>query len=93
MLINSLEFAKNCEGPFGVLHVLTKKGRGIDVANQQPEKFHGTGPYDVQTGASPVPKTWHRACLAGCVRPNHGQLVRRQLCRWHHRRDAQRDWP
>jgi 1-deoxy-D-xylulose-5-phosphate synthase len=55
MLINSLEFAKTCEGPV-VLHVLTKKGRGYDVAIQQPEKFHGTGPYDVQTGASPVPK-------------------------------------
>jgi 1-deoxy-D-xylulose-5-phosphate synthase len=55
LLINSLEFAKTCEQPV-VLHVLTKKGKGYDVAIQQPEKFHGTGPYDVQTGASPSPK-------------------------------------
>jgi 1-deoxy-D-xylulose-5-phosphate synthase len=55
MLISSLEFAKTCEEPV-VLHVLTKKGKGYDVAIQQPEKFHGTGPYDVQTGASPAPK-------------------------------------
>jgi 1-deoxy-D-xylulose-5-phosphate synthase len=55
LLINSLEFAKTCEQPV-VLHVLTKKGRGYDVAIEQPEKFHGTGPYDVQTGASPAPK-------------------------------------
>jgi 1-deoxy-D-xylulose-5-phosphate synthase len=55
MLISSLEFAKTCDEPV-VLHVLTKKGKGYDVAIQQPEKFHGTGPYDVQTGASPAPK-------------------------------------
>ncbi len=55
LLISSLEFAKNCEQPV-VLHVLTKKGRGYDVALQQPEKFHGTGPYDIQTGASPATK-------------------------------------
>src|SRR5438876_379000 len=55
MLINCLEFAKTCDHPV-VLHVLTKKGKGYDVAIQQPEKFHGTGPYDVQTGASPAPK-------------------------------------
>ena len=55
LLISSLQFAKTCEQPV-VLHVLTKKGRGYDVAIQQPEKFHGTGPYDIQTGASPAPK-------------------------------------
>src|SRR5690348_10556664 len=55
LLINSLEFAKTCDHPV-VLHVLTKKGKGYDVAIQQPEKFHGTGPYDIMTGASPAPK-------------------------------------
>jgi len=55
LLISSLEFAKSCDQPV-VLHVLTKKGKGYDVAIQQPEKFHGTGPYDVQTGASPAAK-------------------------------------
>ena len=55
LLISSLEFAKTCEKPI-VLHVLTQKGRGYDVALRQPEKFHGTGPYDIQTGASPAPK-------------------------------------
>lgn len=55
LLINVLEYAKTCEQPV-VLHVLTKKGKGYEVALQHPEKFHGTGPYDVQTGASPAPK-------------------------------------
>ena len=55
LLISTLEFAKTCETPV-VIHVLTKKGKGYDVAIQQPEKFHGTGPYDVGTGASPAAK-------------------------------------
>ncbi|MBI4327657.1 MAG: 1-deoxy-D-xylulose-5-phosphate synthase [Chloroflexi bacterium] len=53
LLIGSLEFARSCPQPV-VLHILTKKGKGYDVAIQQPEKFHGTGPYDVQTGAAPA---------------------------------------
>ena len=55
MLLNCLEFARNYDRPI-VLHVLTKKGKGYDVALQQPEKFHGTGPYDIKTGAGPVAK-------------------------------------
>jgi 1-deoxy-D-xylulose-5-phosphate synthase len=55
LLISSLEYAKTCEQPV-VLHVLTQKGKGYDVAIKQPEKFHGTGPYDVLTGAAPAAK-------------------------------------
>src|SRR5947207_3581184 len=55
LLISVLEHAKSSELPI-VLHVLTKKGKGYDVAIQHPEKFHGTGPYDIVTGAGPAPK-------------------------------------
>jgi len=55
VLISALEYAKGCDHPV-VLHVLTKKGKGYDVALAHPEKFHGTGPYDIKTGASPTPK-------------------------------------
>lgn len=55
MLITVFEYAKACQDPV-VLHVLTKKGKGYDAAVNQPEKFHGTGPYDVKTGLGPVPK-------------------------------------
>src|SRR5207247_474897 len=55
LLVQYLEYAKTCEVPV-VLHVLTKKGKGYDIAIQQPEKFHGTGPYDILTGASPASK-------------------------------------
>jgi 1-deoxy-D-xylulose-5-phosphate synthase len=55
LLINSLEYAKTCDVPL-VLHVLTKKGKGYEAALQHPEKFHGTGPYDITTGSSPKTK-------------------------------------
>ena len=50
-LVKNLEFAKQADGPI-VLHVLTKKGRGLPAAVQHPEKFHGASPYDPATGES-----------------------------------------
>ncbi len=51
LLTEYLEFCKNSDQPV-LLHVLTKKGRGYDVAIKNPEKFHGTSPFDIATGAS-----------------------------------------
>ena len=53
LVINTLAFAKTCERPV-VIHALTKKGKGYEAALAQPERFHGTGPYDIATGASPA---------------------------------------
>jgi 1-deoxy-D-xylulose-5-phosphate synthase len=44
-----LEFAKSAEQPV-ILHILTEKGRGYDVAIENPERFHGASPFDVKTG-------------------------------------------
>lgn len=44
-----LEAAKKLEGPV-LVHVLTKKGKGYAPAEEQPNKFHGTGPYEIATG-------------------------------------------
>ncbi len=49
MLVKNLEFAKQAEGPV-VVHVLTKKGKGYEVAREHPERFHGTSPFDISTG-------------------------------------------
>ncbi|MEO0508729.1 MAG: 1-deoxy-D-xylulose-5-phosphate synthase [Verrucomicrobiota bacterium] len=50
-----LEFAKNAEQPV-LLHVLTTKGKGYDVAIENPERFHGASPFDVETGkGAPLP--------------------------------------
>lgn len=55
LLISVLEYAKSVDFPI-VIHVVTQKGKGYDVALQQPEKFHGTGPYDIRTGVAPANK-------------------------------------
>ncbi len=46
-----LEFAKQSPEPL-ILHVITRKGNGYEVAIQHPEKFHGTSPFEIETGAS-----------------------------------------
>ncbi len=55
MLISILEYAKNCDEPI-VIHILTKKGKGFQAAQEFPEKFHGLGPYDSKTGSTPSAK-------------------------------------
>ncbi len=48
-LVKNLEFAKHCDVPV-LIHVLTKKGKGLEAALAYPEKFHGAGPYDPVSG-------------------------------------------
>lgn len=49
MLCRALREAKKVEGPV-LLHVLTQKGKGYKPAEQEPARFHGTGPFDIETG-------------------------------------------
>ena len=48
-LLEILELAKSLEGPV-LLHVVTKKGKGYRNAENDPGKFHGVGPFDLNTG-------------------------------------------
>ncbi|MDD5170875.1 MAG: 1-deoxy-D-xylulose-5-phosphate synthase [Syntrophales bacterium] len=50
-LIKTLENVKELQGPV-LLHVLTKKGKGYAFAEKEPQVFHGTGPFCVETGQS-----------------------------------------
>ncbi len=50
-LIRDLEFARDCDTPV-LIHVITKKGKGLEAAVNSPEKFHGASPYDPLTGES-----------------------------------------
>ena len=43
-------------GPI-LLHVITKKGKGYKVAEQDPIKYHGVTPFNVKTGVSEKIKT------------------------------------
>ena len=48
-LLPTLANCKELEGPI-LLHVITKKGLGFSPAEEDPETWHGLGPYSVQTG-------------------------------------------
>ena len=48
-VMQALESAKHAKGPV-VVHVITKKGKGYRQAEQNPDKFHGIGPFDTETG-------------------------------------------
>ncbi|MCI6061060.1 MAG: 1-deoxy-D-xylulose-5-phosphate synthase [Dorea sp.] len=55
MLCRAFREAKKIEGPV-LLHVLTQKGKGYEPAERHPDKFHGIGPFQVETGEPESPK-------------------------------------
>lgn len=44
-----LERAKKLKGPV-FIHVMTLKGKGYELAEKNPDRFHGIGVFDVDTG-------------------------------------------
>ena len=50
-LIEVLSNLKDKEGP-RILHIITKKGKGYKLAEQNPISYHGVTPFDVKTGVS-----------------------------------------
>ncbi len=50
-LMEAFRMAGNIEGPV-LVHVLTKKGKGYELAEKDPTRFHGLGAFDVTSGRS-----------------------------------------
>ncbi len=48
-LVEILENIKDIDEPV-ILHVITKKGKGYKFSEEDPEKFHSIGPFDIKTG-------------------------------------------
>lgn len=48
-LITALNAAKRKKGPV-LIHAVTTKGKGYEFAEKNPKGFHGTAPFDVDTG-------------------------------------------
>ena len=44
-----LTMSKQVNGPV-LIHVLTTKGKGYQIAENNPDKFHATGPFTIDTG-------------------------------------------
>ena len=50
-LIETLQLAKDLKRPV-IVHAQTLKGKGYEIAEGQEEKWHGVGPFDIQSGES-----------------------------------------
>ena len=48
-MVKVLQEAKRKDGPV-LVHVLTEKGRGYAPAVRHPARFHGTAPFEIETG-------------------------------------------
>ncbi len=48
-LIETFKNVLTLEGPI-LVHTITKKGKGYAPAERHPERFHGTAPFDIETG-------------------------------------------
>jgi len=51
MLVETLKDLRERQGPV-LLHVITKKGKGYEPAELNPTAFHGTPPFDVESGTT-----------------------------------------
>ena len=51
-----LKKAKHLNEPV-LIHVLTKKGKGYKIAEDKPDKFHATSPFNIETGEPKKEKT------------------------------------
>ncbi len=68
-MVDVLNKAKSMNGPI-LVHVITVKGKGYCHAEKNPGKFHGTGPFDLETG---LPKKPGHA-------PTYTEIFGRTLC-------------
>ena len=50
--INVLKSAKTVKGPV-MVHLITRKGKGYLPAEEKPDKFHGIGSFNIDTGLPP----------------------------------------
>jgi 1-deoxy-D-xylulose-5-phosphate synthase len=48
-LLEILENVRSLEGPV-LVHVMTTKGKGFQAAEENPDQFHGVGPFDRRSG-------------------------------------------
>ncbi|MDP3050078.1 MAG: 1-deoxy-D-xylulose-5-phosphate synthase, partial [Eubacteriales bacterium] len=48
-MVNVFNQARTADGPV-LVHVLTRKGKGYAPAEANPDRFHGVGPFQIETG-------------------------------------------
>ncbi len=68
-MVEVLKKAKSMHGPV-LVHVITVKGKGYSHAEKNPGKFHGIGPFDLETG---IPKK-------NGLAPTYTEVFGRAIC-------------
>ena len=69
-MVRILREAKKVNGAV-VVHVQTEKGRGYKPAEEHPDRFHGTGPFDISSGQPLVKKD----------KPNYTDVFSSVICK------------
>ncbi|MCL2356120.1 MAG: 1-deoxy-D-xylulose-5-phosphate synthase [Defluviitaleaceae bacterium] len=69
-LLSALKRVRRIRGPV-LLHVLTTKGKGYNIAEKSPRNYHGVGRFNVETG-EPEPNP---------QQPTYTEIFSRHLCR------------
>ena len=54
-IVKLLREASHIDGPV-LIHVMTHKGAGYAPAERHPARFHGTEPFDIETGLPKNPR-------------------------------------
>ncbi|WP_195428369.1 1-deoxy-D-xylulose-5-phosphate synthase [Clostridium sp. D46t1_190503_E9] len=54
MMTEVLEKAKQINEPV-IIHVVTNKGKGYELAEKNPNKYHGVSPFDLESGEAYIP--------------------------------------
>ena len=67
-LVDALEGLRGADHPV-VLHVRTKKGRGFEPAERDPESWHHVGPFDLAGTAAPDLRSTAAGNAAGSTAP------------------------
>ena len=55
-LVRVINEAKRVNGPV-LIHAMTHKGKGYEPAERHPARFHGTEPFEIETGLPSNPRT------------------------------------
>lgn len=65
-LMGALAIARDSDRPI-LLHIATTKGKGYKPAENEPDRWHGVGPFDVATGAFPPSKPGYSAAFGNAL--------------------------
>lgn len=66
LLRKKLRIAKAIDGPV-LIHIITKKGKGYKLAEENPSSYHGVSPFDKEKGVQPSTTKTFTNCFSDSV--------------------------